>query len=69
MNTLLARYWIKRFVLVFVAVAAGLVALQVVRDGLDAIDIGGTALWSAMPAALAASINTWWVRKHGCRIR
>lgn len=69
MNWMLARYWIRRFVLVFVAVAIALLALQAVREGIDAIDVGGIALWSAIPAALAASINTWWVRTRGCRPR
>lgn len=69
MNTMLVGYWIRRFALVFAAVAVALVALQVPRDGLDAIDFGGTVLWSVIPAVLAASINTWWVRRHGCRVR
>lgn len=69
MSSGLAAYWIRRFALVFIAVAIALLALQLLRDGTDAIDIGGILLWSALPALLAASINTWWVRKRGCRLR
>lgn len=69
MSAMLAVYWIKRFALVFIAVAAALLALQLLRDGVDAIDIGGIVLWSALPGLLAASVNTWWVRKRGCRLR
>ena len=69
MNTVLVFYWIKRFALIFVIVGAALLALQVLREGIAAIDLAGVALWSAAPAALSASINTWWVRNRGCRLR
>lgn len=68
MNTMLVRYWIRRFALVFAGVAVGLLVLQALRDGLDAIDIGGAASWAAGTALLVASLNAWWAWRHGCRL-
>ena len=68
MNTMLVRYWIRRFAVVFAGVAAGLLVLQVLRNGPGAIDIADAAFWAAGTALLVASLNTWWAWRHGCRL-
>ena len=67
MNTMLAVFWLKRCWMVLLAVAIALSVLQWFRGG--AIDIPGTLFWSALPAALSASVNTWWVGRRGCGLR
>lgn len=65
MNGALARYWFARCGRVLAIVATVLVAVQWLREG--RVDWVEVLFWSALPAVLAASINTWWLRR-GCRL-
>ncbi|KGM57158.1 hypothetical protein N799_14315 [Lysobacter arseniciresistens ZS79] len=66
MNGAAVRYWFRRCGLVLVIVAVALAGVQWLREG--RVDWGGVLFWSALPAVLAASINTWWLRRRGCRL-
>lgn len=66
MNGALARYWLRRCGRVLMIVAVVLAAVQWLREGRgDWVEV---LFWSFLPAVLAASINTWWLRR-GCRVR
>lgn len=64
-----ANFWIRRFALIFTLAIVALLGIQALRDGVDGIDIAGSALWSAITALLVASFNTWWAWRHGCRLK
>jgi len=64
---MLARFWLQRCGRVLLMVAVALATLQWVRGG--AVDVFDTLFWSALPAVLSASINTWWAARHGCGLR
>jgi hypothetical protein len=64
---MLAWFWLRRCGRVLVILAIALAALQWFRDG--RIDVVEVLFWSALPAVLSASINTWWTARRGCRLR
>lgn len=64
MSRMLLVYWFRRCGRVLVIVALILAAVQWLRDG--AVDWVEVLFWSALPAVLSASINTWWARTRGC---
>src|SRR5690606_1270020 len=63
-SRMLLVYWFRRCGRVLVIVALVLAAVQWLRDG--AVDWVEVLFWSALPAVLSASINTWWARTRGC---
>ena len=67
MNGALVGYWFRRCGRVLLIVAVVLAAVQWLREG--RVDWLEVLFWSALPAVLAASINTWWVRRRGCWVR
>lgn len=67
MTGILARFWLRRFVLVFAIVGVALTLLErFMSEGapsyLEAIG------WAALAGLVAASIATYWARRHGCAV-
>lgn len=65
----LVNLWLRRFARMLLVMGTALVAVQVLRRGFADADYLDALLWSAIAAALAASINTWWAWRHGCGLR
>lgn len=61
--------WLRRFARMLLLMAAALVTVQVLRRGWADADYRQALWWSAIAAALSASMNTWWAARHGCGLR
>lgn len=66
MFRLLAPFWLRRFLRLFLIVALALGLMDILQSGWQQADIPGVLAWAALAGALAASINTWWAWKHQC---
>lgn len=66
---LLIGLWLRRFAWMLLVMGVALAIVQVLRRGFAGADYLDALLWSAIAAALSASINTWWAYRHGCGLR
>lgn len=61
--------WLRRFARMLLVMAVALASVQVLRRGWGDADYLQALWWSAIAAALSASINTWWASRRGCGLR
>ncbi|MDQ6718126.1 MAG: hypothetical protein M3Z17_07240 [Gemmatimonadota bacterium] len=60
---MLIRFWIRRFVRIFLIVAAALLLVERLKGGSDYTSV---ALWSAIAGVVSASLATYWAYKKSC---
>ena len=68
MMGILFNFWLRRFLRVF---AIGAIALTLVErlTHADNPSYLSAAGWAAIAAFVAASVATYWARKHGCGVQ
>ena len=67
MVKILARLWLRRFALVFVAMSACLTVIELARQGVTASGLASVVGWSAAAALTAATIATYWAHRIQCK--
>lgn len=68
MATILVRFWLKRFALVFVLGSLGLGLVEFAQSGAGGFSYGSVMGWSAGTALLVASLTTYWAYRIRCRV-
>ncbi|NUO72263.1 MAG: hypothetical protein HOQ10_06060 [Frateuria sp.] len=68
MASILIRFWLKRFALVFVLACLGLGLVEFVQHGTGRFSVGSVVGWSAGAALLASSLSTYWAYRVQCRV-
>ena len=68
MMKILARFWLRRFILIFVAVFVCLVAVELGQQGITVAGLVTVAGWSFAAALIAASVATYWGYRIQCKV-
>ncbi|RZL40397.1 MAG: hypothetical protein EOP35_01010 [Rubrivivax sp.] len=68
MTAILLKFWLLRFLQVFLSAGATLVLVEWLRHGLDGTAYASVAGWAGLSALLAASVSAWWAYKRQCRL-
>jgi drug/metabolite transporter (DMT)-like permease len=67
MTGILFNFWLRRFSLVFAIAGVALALLERLMHG-DNPSYFSAIGWAAAAGFVAASVATYWARKHGCEI-
>ena len=67
MANILIRFWLIRFVFVFVIACVGLGAAELLQDSEKGFSYYSVVGWSAVAAVVAASLASYWSYKVRCK--
>ncbi|MGH1362776.1 MAG: hypothetical protein ACRBF0_04410 [Calditrichia bacterium] len=65
MMSMMAKFWLRRFVTVAGIVCAALLIIEFAKNGGN-VEIGAVLIWALVSGAIAATTGTWWARNRGC---
>ncbi len=68
MTKILARFWLRRFALVFLLASVGLGAAEAIQRGVAGISYSAVFGWSAVAALFASSLAAYWAYTRQCKL-
>ena len=68
MDKYLVKFWIKRFLQVFVGTAIFLGLMQFIESGSEIFRLDYVLTWSFITGVLASSISSYWAYKKKCKV-
>ena len=68
MAKILARFWVLRFMQVFVGGCAVLGGVELLQQGWQQASYRSVLAWAALAALLTATVSAWWAYKRQCRL-
>jgi len=67
-KTILVKFWLLRFVQMFLGVGAALAVVEWLQHGAAGFAYASVAGWAALSAGLAASVSAWWAYQRQCKL-
>ena len=68
MAKILAKFWVLRFVQVFVLAGAVLGGIELLQRGGQQASYRSVLAWAALTALLTATVSAWWAYKRQCKL-
>ncbi|KQV95602.1 hypothetical protein ASC91_25195 [Pelomonas sp. Root1237] len=65
---ILAKFWLLRFLQVFVLACAVLGGIEALQHGGQEASYRSVLTWAALTALMTATVSAWWAYKRQCKL-
>ncbi|KQV47216.1 hypothetical protein ASC95_23810 [Pelomonas sp. Root1217] len=68
MAKILAKFWLLRFLQVFVLACVVLGGIEALQHGGEGASYRSVLTWAALSALMTATVSAWWAYKRQCKL-